>query len=89
MRTARVIASSSAAMTSCSVFFITRQRSGRIGRSEQRRAELVRDGVLDPVAVAHEDRVVEVLALDDVLDRRLGIGLIRRAASGSPVFATK
>ncbi len=33
MMTAIKIASSSAMMTSCSVFFITRQRSGRIGSS--------------------------------------------------------
>ena len=33
MNTASTIARSSAMMTSCSVFFITRQRSGRMGSS--------------------------------------------------------
>ena len=63
------IAISSATITSWSVFFITRQRSGRIGLFvEQRVAEAVRDRVPRPVAVAHEDRVVQVLLLGDAVE---------------------
>ncbi len=63
------IARSSATITSCSVFFITRQSSGRIGwLSSSPVAEVVRDRVPRPVAVAHEDGVVEVLLLGDAVE---------------------
>ncbi len=63
------MARSSATITSWSVFFITRQRSGRIGLFVSSVVpEVVRDRVLRPVAVAHEDRVVQVLLLGDAIE---------------------
>ncbi len=57
--------------------------------AEERGAELIRDGVPDPVRVTHGDRVVEVLAVLDVLDRLLGdVRIQQRSASGSPDTAT-
>ena len=40
--------------------------------ADRGRAELVRDGVLEPVQVLHKDRIVQVLPVCDVLERQLG-----------------
>ena len=48
---------------------MTRQRSGRMGRSpSNRRAEVASNRILQPVAVAHGYRLVEVVLLFDPLD---------------------